>query len=96
MPISILEAMAAGCPTIASRSGGIPDIVSDGHNGYLFDPDDPQGAIFATKKLLMELETGDDLRKNARAEAERWGWAAATQQLQKYYDDVIVGRSNHN
>ena len=92
----LLEAMAAGCPTIASRSGGIPDIVSDGHNGYLFDPDDPQGAIFATKKLLMELKAGDDLRKNARVEAERWGWAAATQQLQKYYNDVIVGRSNHN
>ncbi|MEP0886512.1 glycosyltransferase family 1 protein, partial [Trichocoleus sp. ST-U3] len=44
----LLEAMAAGCPVVAARSGGIPDIVTDGVNGYLFDPADEEGAIKAT------------------------------------------------
>jgi glycosyltransferase involved in cell wall biosynthesis len=85
----LLEAMAAGCPVVAARSGGIPDIVTDGVNGYLFEPDDPEGAITATKSLLEAKEIREELRTNARTEAEQWGWAAATRQLQNYYQGVL-------
>ncbi|OKH36448.1 glycosyl transferase [[Phormidium ambiguum] IAM M-71] len=84
----LLEAMAAGCPVVAARSGGIPDIVTDGENGYLFDPKDEQGAIKATIRLLAHKEERELLRHNARKEAEKWGWAAATKQLQRYYQTV--------
>ncbi|AFZ20750.1 glycosyltransferase family 4 protein [Allocoleopsis franciscana] len=89
----LLEAMAAGCPVVAARSGGIPDIVTDGVNGYLFDPADEQGAITATQRLLERQEERETLRQNARAEAERWGWAAATRQLQNYYRAVVLSQS---
>ncbi len=89
----LLEAMAAGCPAIAARSGGIPDIVTDGQNGYLFDPQDPLAAITATQKLLTASDSNLNLRQNARAEAERWGWAAATRQLQGYYQLVVAKKS---
>ncbi|MEL7420655.1 MAG: glycosyltransferase, partial [Cyanobacteria bacterium J06555_3] len=85
----LLEAMAAGCPVVAARSGGIPDIVTDGVNGYLFEPDDPDGAITATKSLLEATRIREELRLNARHEAEQWGWAAATDQLQNYYRRVL-------
>ena len=85
----LLEAMAAGCPVVAARSGGIPDIVTDGVNGYLFEPDDPDGAITATKSLLEATAVREELRRNARREAEQWGWAAATKQLQNYYRRVL-------
>jgi len=39
-PVSITEAMAARRPVIASRIGGIPELVDDGKTGYLFDPGD--------------------------------------------------------
>lgn len=85
----LLEAMAAGCPVVAARSGGIPDIVTDGVNGFLFDPMDDNGAIAATQRLFSNPEERETLRQNARAEADRWGWSAATQQLQNYYRTVI-------
>ncbi|NEP41127.1 MAG: glycosyltransferase [Okeania sp. SIO2H7] len=88
----LLEAMAAGTPVVAARSGGIPDIVTDGVNGYLFDPADDDGAIAATKKLLERPEERETLRQNAREEAERWGWSAATQQLRRYYQAIISAR----
>ncbi|MEH2315557.1 glycosyltransferase family 4 protein [Nostoc sp.] len=86
----LLEAMAAGCPVVAARSGGIPDIVTDGVNGYLFEPTaDVQGALAATIRLLEQKQQRDIIRQNARREAESWGWAAATKQLQDYYQKVI-------
>ncbi|MEQ9359982.1 MAG: glycosyltransferase family 1 protein [Coleofasciculus chthonoplastes F3-SA18-01] len=89
----LLEAMAAGCPVVAARSGGIPDIVTDGVNGYLFNPRDEQGAIAATQRLFQERTERETLRENARAEAERWSWSAATRQLQQYYQGVVLSRS---
>lgn len=88
----LLEAMAAGCPVVAARSGGIPDIVSDGVNGYLFDPTDDRGAIAATQRLLVNQQERETLRQNARNEAERWGWGAATRQLQDYYRTVVYSQ----
>ena len=86
----LLEAMAAGCPVVAARSGGIPDIVTDGVNGYLFEPTaDIQDAINATVRLLQQKQERDVIRQNARQEAENWGWSAATCQLQDYYQKVV-------
>jgi glycosyltransferase involved in cell wall biosynthesis len=85
----LLEAMAAGCPVVAAQSGGIPDIVTNGVNGFMFDPNDKTGAIGATQKLLANPASREMLRKNARAEAERWSWAAATRQLVGFYAQVI-------
>lgn len=89
----LLEAMAAGCPVVAARSGGIPDIVTDGVNGYLFDPNSgDEGAIAATKQLLASTEQRESIRQNARIEAERWGWSAATKQLQSFYRKIVAGQ----
>ncbi|MBW4454106.1 MAG: glycosyltransferase family 1 protein [Nostoc indistinguendum CM1-VF10] len=86
----LLEAMASGCPVVAARSGGIPDIVTDGVNGYLFEPTaDVQGAIAATVRLLEQKQQRDIIRQNARREAEIWGWQSATRQLVDYYQKVI-------
>jgi len=43
LPRSILEAMAAGVPTVAFRSGGAPELVLDGETGLLVDPGDLEG-----------------------------------------------------
>ena len=89
----LLEAMAAGCPVVAAGTGGITDIVTDGVNGYLFDPEDEDGAIVATQRLLANQSERELLRQNARQEAERWGWQAATAGLRQYYRGVLEARS---
>ena len=88
----LLEAMAAGCPVVGARRGGIPDIVSDGVNGFLYDPDKEGSLTTAVANLLGEADTRRALRLAAREEAERWGWAAATEQLRGYYRQVLGQR----
>ncbi|MFM7394056.1 MAG: glycosyltransferase family 4 protein [Cyanobium sp.] len=88
----LLEAMAAGCPVVGARRGGIPDIVSDGVNGFLYDPDELGSLTTAVANLLGEADTRSALRLAAREEAERWGWAAATEQLRGYYRQVLGQR----
>ncbi len=94
----LLEAMAAGCPVVGANKGGIPDIISDGENGCLYNPDgDNDGAlslIEATKKLLGNEIERSEMRKAARSEAERWGWAGATKQLRSYYEEELYKRQN--
>ncbi|MFZ9287801.1 MAG: glycosyltransferase, partial [Vulcanococcus sp.] len=89
----LLEAMAAGCPVVGANRGGIPDIVSDGINGCLYEPDGPDGGAgsltAAAQRLLGDPAEREQLRRNARQEAERWGWAGATEQLRGYYRQVL-------
>lgn len=85
----LLEAMAAGCPVVGANRGGIPDIVSDGVNGCLYDPDQPASLPTAVERLLGDPAARRQLRLAAREEAERWGWPSATSQLQGYYRQVL-------
>jgi glycosyltransferase involved in cell wall biosynthesis len=86
----LLEAMAAGCPVVGANRGGIPDIVSDGVNGCLYDPDQPTSLPTAVERLLGDPAARRQLRLAAREEAERWGWPSATAQLQGYYRQVLI------
>jgi glycosyltransferase involved in cell wall biosynthesis len=54
--ISVLEAMAVGLPVIASRTGGLPELVEDGHNGILTEPGDAQGLADAIVSLAADEE----------------------------------------
>ncbi len=93
----LLEAMAAGCPVVGANKGGIPDIISDGKNGCLYDPDGIDGGakslINATQRLLSNDLDRQTMRNAARQEAERWGWKGATKQLQSYYKQILESPS---
>ena len=93
----LLEAMAAGCPVIGANRGGIPDIITDGVNGCMFDPDGKnkgsESLIQATQRLLSNDLEHQLMRKAAREEAEKWGWASATEQLRSYYRQILTEES---
>lgn len=73
-PIGILEAMASGLPVVATRVGGIPDLVRDGVDGLLVDPGRPEQLADA----LASLIASPDLRS-------RMG-QAARKQVEEHYD----------
>ena len=60
MPISLLEAQYFGVACVVTNVGGNPEVVSDGYNGLLVEPGDPDALASAILKLLIN----DDLRKD--------------------------------
>lgn len=86
----LLEAMAAGCPVVTPNAGGTSDIVQDGVTGHLYDPADEMGAVKAVQKLLADSEHLAWMRLRAREDAEKWGWSAATHQLEDYYRRILL------
>lgn len=85
----LMEAMAAGCSVVTPRAGGTADIVQDGITGHLYDPARPGDAVKAIARLLQDADHRDRVSRLARADAESWGWAAATRQLEAYYSEVM-------
>ena len=83
------EAMAAGCPVVAAAEGGIVDIVQDGVTGHLYDTRNGLGAISAVRQLLDDSTHRQRVRQQARADIEKWGWVAATRQLEGFYREIL-------
>jgi glycosyltransferase involved in cell wall biosynthesis len=70
--VAIIEALAAGLPVLASRVGGIPEVVTDGECGRLLPPDEPQ----AWADAILRAAGGED-------PLERWS-AAATRRAESF------------
>src|SRR3954471_11744622 len=94
---SLLDAMAAGKPIVATRGGGIPEVVADGQTGVLVDPRDHDAMAEAIVRLLkdetLRRQMGDAGRARARAlfSAERM-----VQNTLNVYQRVAMGEHREN
>lgn len=76
VPTALLEAMAAGLPIIATRTGGVPEIVRDGEEGILVAPRRPDALAAAIRALAGDPARALALGEAARARASRYAWHA--------------------
>jgi N-acetyl-alpha-D-glucosaminyl L-malate synthase BshA len=89
--LGALEAMACGVPPVATRVGGLPELVTNGVDGFL----EPVGDIMAQSRRVIELLT-DPERHRRMAEAarrtavERFASSTIIPQYEKYYEEVVA------
>ncbi len=80
----VLEAFCRGRPVLGTRAGGIPDLVRDGENGVLIDPDDVDQFADALVRLLSDRPWAERLAAGARLAGERHSVDA-----RRYADSVL-------
>jgi starch synthase len=84
-----LEAMACSTAVVASRVGGIPEVVSGGETGLLVPPDDPASLADAMNALLRDPGRADAFGRAGRARAvEEFSWEAVAAQTAALYAEV--------
>lgn len=82
--ICYLEAAATGLPVVAGSSGGAPDAVLDGENGFVVDGRSPQQVADRVATLLQDRELARRFGERGRAwVAERWRWDDLAVRLQR-------------
>ena len=70
MPNSVLEAMAAGLPVVASAVGGVPEVIEDGRTGMLCPPSDPHALADRLCRLMVDADFSNRLGQSARQEVQ--------------------------
>lgn len=95
-PVSLLEAMASGLPVVASRVGGIPEVVGEGQQGYLVAPADTEALATALARYAANTELARRHGDAARLSIEqRYGMTAMLTAYLGLYDELYqqkIGR----
>lgn len=91
-PRVILEAYAAGVPVVASRIGGLPDLVVEGGSGLLVPPNDPDAWARAAERLLDDQETERFGAGAYRLWEERYSPERAIGDLEDAYGEALLRR----
>jgi glycosyltransferase involved in cell wall biosynthesis len=95
MPMSVLEAMAAGKPVIASRVGAVPKLVVPKQTGVLIEPGDIDGLSAAIIQLLNDPKQAHRLGENGYARAaEHFSADAMATRYLELYREVVADREN--
>lgn len=90
LSITTIEAMAAGLPVVASRVGGLPELVTEGVTGYLVEPRNPRDLADAVLRVLGQPEQAKSMGEKAREMAcQRFSIEAMVNDTCQVYDQVL-------
>lgn len=93
LPMVLLEAMAAGCPIVATSVGGVPSAIEHGRNGLLVSPRDPAGLAAAVNRMLRDAELRRDCqRRGKEVFAARFSARKMTDRYEQLY---LRGAAQH-
>ncbi len=90
-PMAVLESMALGKPVVASRIGGIPELVDDGDDGLLFEPGEPDQLAARINWLLENPGAAPEMGRRARSKVEaEYSAERHHAQIMKIYEGVLA------
>ncbi len=93
MPVAIIEACAAGLPVVATNVGGIPHLLTDGHEALLVPSDNAEEMAEAIERLLRDPDLTERLSTNGRTLAEMSSWPTVKREWLALFDELADERT---
>lgn len=94
LPVAIMEAFALGVPVVATRTGGVPELVEHDRSGLLVEPGDPE-ALAAAIREAADAETRAKLAEGARLRGARIDGRATVTLLEDLYCSLAGQHASH-
>lgn len=92
-PVSAIEALASGTPVVATRVGGVPDVVTDGVDGFLVEPGDTDAAADRLAELARDPELRARLGEAGGANArERYSVERLVDDVDRLYRELLAAK----
>jgi glycosyltransferase involved in cell wall biosynthesis len=92
-PLSVLEYMEAGKPVVATRVGGVPDLVEEGVTGLLVEPRDPEGLAEALAELLGDRGRAAAMGRAGRERRRReFSISNTVHQVEALYEELYAAK----
>ncbi len=85
----LTEAFAAGTPVVASEIAGYSEVVTEGSDGVLVPPADPQRLAEVLQRLHHDPELRSRMSRNARETARRYAWPAVAERVEAVYERAL-------
>jgi glycosyltransferase involved in cell wall biosynthesis len=94
MPLAVIEFMAAAKPIVATRVGGLTDLIEDGVDGRLVEPRDPAALARSVSELLADPEQAARLGERARERQVReFDIDVTAQRIGRLYEELVARKS---
>jgi glycosyltransferase involved in cell wall biosynthesis len=93
MPVSLLEAMAVGLPSVATAVGGVREVATSGEDAVVVPPADPEALAAALVDLARDPERRRAMGERARGTAERFSLEAMVRRTEAVYEAVLRRQS---
>ena len=88
-PVSVIEACAAGLPVVATRVGGLADLLDDGETGLLVPPGDADAMTAAVDRLLSDPDLAERLSRQGAELAARCRWDQVLPLWEQAFADAV-------
>ncbi len=89
-PVSLLEAMAFGLPMVGPRAKGIPELVRNGEDGLIFEPDDVYGMSSAMIRLMTDSQLRKSMSQAALDHAATHSMSKIGDRLESIYEEALA------
>jgi D-inositol-3-phosphate glycosyltransferase len=90
----LMLALSRGRPVVATRVGGLAEVVQDGETGYLVPPDDPEALAGAILRLLADPQTAQKMGlQGQKLVREHYSWSRIATLTRQVYENVLPVRT---